>query len=208
MRSLPIFLCFALAPHLGLAQDGKKQNFGIECRVVYVPTPQSVVEKMLAMAKVTGNDLVYDLGCGDGRVLLAAAKKYGAKGVGIDIDPTRVVECNDLLTKAGMLKEMVEIRQGDGLKVKDLDRATVVVLYMLPEFMEKIEKQLHRLKPGTRIVAHDYPLSQLRPDLVVEFQGPERSHTLFMWTVKEVKKKKDVDVPKPKFKRFKRPFPN
>jgi SAM-dependent methyltransferase len=191
MRTLPVILCLALAPYMGFAQDSKKKNFGTECRVVYVPT---------------GKDLVYDLGCGDGRVLLTAAKKYGAKGVGIDIDPARVRECNDILAKAGMLKEMVEIREQDALKVKDLERATVIDLYMLPEFMEKIEKQLDRLKPGTRIVAHDYPLSQLRADQVVEFQGPDRSHTLYLWTVKE--SKKDVDVPKPNFSPWKRRFPS
>src|SRR5437660_4755304 len=121
-------------------QDGDKK-FGIECTIIYVPTEQVVVEKMLDMAKVKKSDVVYDLGCGDGRIVATAAKRYGAKGVGVDIDPARIKDCLETMKKFDVPPGLVEIRQGDALKVKDLDKATVIMLYMLPEFMEKLEPQ-------------------------------------------------------------------
>jgi ubiquinone/menaquinone biosynthesis C-methylase UbiE len=162
------------------------------CRIIYVPTEQVVVEKMLDMAKVKKDDLVFDLGCGDGRIVVTAAKKYGCKGVGVDIDPARIKDSLETMRKTGVGKELVDIRQGDALKVKDLEKASVLMLYMLPEFMEKLEPQIKkRLKPGTRIVAHDYPFPNMEPDQVVEFEvaGTGRPKLLYMWTIREPKKK-------------------
>ena len=162
-------------------------------QVIYVPTPQAVVDKMLEMAKVTKDDIVYDLGCGDGRVVVTAAKKYGAKGVGVDIDPERIKEslANVKKEKVGKL---VEIRQGDALKVPDISKATVVMLYMLPEFMEKLKPiLLKELKPGTRVVAHDYPLPGLEPLEKVTLPRSAAGifpHTLYLWHI-EGKKEKD-----------------
>jgi ubiquinone/menaquinone biosynthesis C-methylase UbiE len=173
----------AVLPARG-AQDGKK--FGIECDIIYVPTEQEVVEKMLDMAKVTKKDVVYDLGCGDGRIVATAAKKYGARGVGVDIDPDRIKDSKKTLKKFDV-EGMVEIREGDALKVKDLKNATVIMLYMLPPFMEKLEPQAMKLKPGTRIVAHDFAFPTWKPDVTVDFQGPARIHHLYMWTVPERK---------------------
>jgi ubiquinone/menaquinone biosynthesis C-methylase UbiE len=179
-----------------VAAQGRSQEKGdkvegpgdIKCRIIYVPTPQAVVEKMLDMAKVTDKDHVFDLGCGDGRVVATAAKKFKAKGVGVDIDPARIKDSHKTIKDMQVDEKMVEIRQGDALKVKDLDKASVIILYMLPEFMEKLEKQvLEKLKPGSRIVAHDYPFPNWKADQVVEYKGPEREHTLYMWTVKEKK---------------------
>jgi SAM-dependent methyltransferase len=167
------------------AQDGDKK-IDIERAIIYVPTEQTVVEKMLDMAKVKKEDIVYDLGCGDGRIVATAAKKYGAKGVGVDIDPARIKDSAETLKKFDVEK-MVEIRQGDALKVKDLDKASVIMLYMLPEFMKKLEPQALKLKPGTRIVAHDYPFPNWKADVEIEFRGPSRTHTLYMWTVPEKK---------------------
>ena len=163
----------------------------VDCRILYVPTEQVVVEKMLQMAKVKKDDIVFDLGCGDGRIVVTAAKKFGAKGVGIDIDPARIKDSMETMRKAGVTDELVDIRQGDALKVKDLERASVIMLYMLPEFMEKLEPQMKaRLKPGTRIVAHDYPFPNMEPDQVVEFEtGGSRPKFLYMWTIREPKKK-------------------
>jgi SAM-dependent methyltransferase len=172
----------ATAPLLGQSPDDK-----VTCRIIYVPTPQPVVDKMLDMAKVKKEDHVYDLGCGDGRVVATAAKKFGAKGVGVDIDPARIKDCKETLKKFAVADGLVDIRQGDALKVKDLEKATVIILYMLPEFMEKLEKQVEKLKPGTRIVAHDYPFPNWKEDVRIEYKGPEREHTLYMWTVKEKK---------------------
>ena len=157
-----------------------------ECRILYVPTEQVVVEKMLQMAKVKKDDVVFDLGCGDGRIVVTAAKKYGCKGVGVDIDPARIKDSMETMRKANVTTDLVDIRQGDALKVKDLERASVIMLYMLPEFMEKLEPQMKkRLKPGTRIVAHDYPFPDMSADQVVDFKGPKREHTLYLWTLKK-----------------------
>jgi len=182
LRTLSIAMLFGL-PLLSIHSQEP-------CRILYVPTEQVVVEKMLQMAKVTKADVVYDLGCGDGRIVITAAKKYGAKGVGVDIDPPRIRESLANLKKAGVAEGLVDFRQGDALKVKDLEKATVIMLYMLPEFMEKLEPQIKkRLKPGTRIVAHDYPFS-MTPDETVEFDvGGSRPKYLYMWTVREPKKK-------------------
>jgi SAM-dependent methyltransferase len=192
MRRLAIggLLCLALTPWMRDVRAGDDdKKFGVECRIIYVPTPESVVEKMLDMCKVGKKDVVFDLGCGDGRVVCMAAKKFGAKGVGVDIDPARIKDCMETMKKYEVTKEQVDIRQGDALKVKDLENASVIALYMLPEFMEKLEKQVERLKPGTRIVAHDYPFPNWKADQTVEFKGPDRTHTLYMWTVKEKKDK-------------------
>lgn len=187
MRWLTFLLL--LAPHALAGQDIDKVDKG---QIVYVPTDQAVVEKMLDMAKVTKDDIVFDLGCGDGRVVCTAAKKYGCKGVGVDIDPDRIKDSLRTMKKFEVTAEQVDIRQGDALRVKDLERATVVFFYMLPEFMEKLEPQLKRLKPGTRLVAHDYPFPNTEPDQVVEFKTPganpgERPRFLYLWTIREKK---------------------
>jgi SAM-dependent methyltransferase len=168
------------------------QEVQVPCRIIYVPTEQVVVEKMLEMAKVKKDDIVFDLGCGDGRIVCTAAKKYGARGVGVDIDPARIKDCLETMRKFEVTKDQVDIRQGDALKVKDLEKATVIMLYMLPEFMEKLEPQVKtRLKPGTRVVAHDYPFPNMDADQVVEFEVPGglRPKTLYLWTIREPKKK-------------------
>jgi SAM-dependent methyltransferase len=198
MMSLRVFSGGGLAVVLALALSGAIRGDGedkVTCRLIYVPTEQVVVDKMLDMAKVTDKDVVYDLGCGDGRIVATAAKKFGAKGVGVDIDPPRIKDSNETIKTLGVEK-LVEIRQGDALKVKDLERATVVMLYMLPEFMAKLEPiAKKRLKPGTRIVAHDYAFPNWKPDTTVDaFKGPIREHTLYMWTVKEAAK--DDKAPK------------
>lgn len=183
MKSVKLLLaaCLVGSPFVAHGQDKTPDG----CRIIYVPTDEDVVEKMLDMAKVAKNDLVFDLGCGDGRIVCMAAKKYGAKGVGVDIDPERIKDCMKTMKSYGVTKDQVEFRQGDALKVKDLDRATVITFYMLPEFMEKLEPQLAKLKPGTRLVAHDYPFPNLKADQIVEFKGAKRDSTLYMWTIKK-----------------------
>jgi uncharacterized protein (TIGR03000 family) len=161
----------------------------ISSRIIYVPTAQNIVDKMLEMAKVTDKDVVYDLGCGDGRILVTAAKKFGAKGVGIDIDPERIKD-----SKANIAKEkvgkLVEVRQGDALKVKDISKATVVTLYMLPEFQEKLAPILKKeLKLGTRVIVHDYALPGWKEESAVKIDGPFREHTLYLYRVREKKEK-------------------
>jgi uncharacterized protein (TIGR03000 family) len=170
-------------------REGSKD--GSSSQIIYVPTAPSVVDKMLDMAKIGKEDVVYDLGCGDGRILVAAAKKYGVRGVGVDIDPVRVKEAKESAQKAGVSK-LIEIRHGDALKVPDLSRATVVMLYMLPEFMEKLGPTLKKeLKPGTRVVAHDYPVPNWKADVTFSMPGVERPfpHTLYLWRITEPAKK-------------------
>jgi SAM-dependent methyltransferase len=184
-----LLTCLALAGTTYGRGDGEKDGYNL----IYVPTPQNAVEKMLDMAKVTEKDVVFDLGCGDGRIVATAAKKFKAKGVGIDLNPPRIKDSLATVKKFGV-KDLVEIRQGDALKVKDLERATVICLYMLPEFMAKLEPIVKaKLKPGARIVAHDYPFPNWEPEQTVEFvgvddNGRERTLTLYLWTVKEKKK--------------------
>jgi uncharacterized protein (TIGR03000 family) len=160
---------------------------GSSSQIVYVPTADVVVDKMLEMAKVTKQDVVFDLGCGDGRMVVTAAKKYGARGVGIDLDPKRVKEALANVEKE-KLDKLVDIRHGDALKVPDLDQATVVLLYMLPEFMEKLKPiVLKECKPGTRIVAHNYPFPDWEPQrkVTVPNKMPLAPHTLYLWVVGE-----------------------
>jgi uncharacterized protein (TIGR03000 family) len=151
--------------------------------IIFVPTGDELVARMLTLAKVAKNDVVYDLGCGDGRIVVLAAKKHQAKGVGIDIDPDRVKEAYAYVAKEKVGK-LVEIRLGDALQVPDLDKATVVTTYMLPEFMTRVSPILRKqLKPGTRIVAHDFPLSdwQETEKLTIDVDGQE--HYLYLYVV-------------------------
>jgi SAM-dependent methyltransferase len=186
-----LLTCLFLAGTASSRGDGEKEGYN----PLYVPTPQNAVEKMLDMAKVTDKDVVFDLGCGDGRIVATAAKKYKARGVGIDLNPPRIKESLATVRKFGV-KDLVEIRQGDALKVKDLERATVVCLYMLPEFMAKLEPIVKaRLKPGTRIVSHDYKFPHWEPDQAVDFagiadDGGQRNLKLLLWIVKEKQKGK------------------
>lgn len=152
--------------------------------VIYVPTEVEVVDKMLELAKITKDDVVYDLGCGDGRIVCIAAKKYGAKSIGIDINPERIAETKETMKKYGVTEDQVEFRLGDAIDVDDLPRATVITLFMMPEFMEEFEKQIFRLKPGTRIVAHDYAFPNLRPDKTLDVEALYQHH-LYLWNVGE-----------------------
>lgn len=123
----------------------------------FVPTPMAVVEKMLELAEVDPEDIVYDLGCGDGRIVIAAAKKYGARGVGVDLDPQRIEESNTAAKEAGV-EGLVEFRFQDAMKV-DLSSATVVTIYLLPESNEILRPMLEKqLKPGAMVVSHNYSI--------------------------------------------------
>jgi len=169
---------------LALAGILRGDDDKVECQIIYVPTEVEVVEKMLDMAKVGKDDIVYDLGCGDGRVVAIAAKKFGARGVGVDIDPERIKDSHQTLKKYGVEK-LVEIRKGDALKVKDLNKASVVMLYMLQPFMDKLEPIAQKtLKPGTRLVAHDFPFPNWKAEETVNFKGPSREHRLYLYVVK------------------------
>jgi predicted O-methyltransferase YrrM len=150
--------------------------------VPYVPTPEVVVEQMLALAKVTKNDVLYDLGSGDGRIVITAAQKFGTRGVGVDINPERIREAKENARKAGVT-DLVQFRQQD-LFETDISKATVVTLYLLPDINLKLRPRLFKeLKPGTRIVSHDFDMGEWKPERVVQVQGPARQHTLYYWVV-------------------------
>jgi ubiquinone/menaquinone biosynthesis C-methylase UbiE len=150
--------------------------------VPFVPTPEKVVDRMLEMAKVGPNDVVYDLGSGDGRIVIAAAKKHGARGVGIDIDPDRIKEARANARKAGV-SDRVDFREGDLFKT-DLSEATVVTLYLLSSVNLQLRpKLLSELKPGTRIVSHAFDMGDWTP-VKTEKVG---SSTVYYWVVPERK---------------------
>lgn len=146
--------------------------------VPYVPTPQPVVDRMLAIAKVNKNDVLYDLGSGDGRIVITAAQKYGTRGVGIDINPERIEEAKANAQKAGVT-DLVEFRQQD-LFETDLSNATVVTLYLLPSINLKLRPTLLKeLKPGTRIVSHAFDMGDWKPERVEQVEG----RTIYYWVV-------------------------
>jgi SAM-dependent methyltransferase len=154
--------------------------------IPYVPSTMPVVERMLELAEVRKDDFLYDLGSGDGRILIQAAKKYGARGVGIDLDPQRVAEARQKAKEEGV-SHLVEFRAEDGTQT-DISKATVVTLYMFKWFNNAIKPKLQKLKPGSRIVAHDYDIDDWKPTAVVQLEptkdpGIERHHTLYLWKV-------------------------
>ncbi len=146
--------------------------------VIYVPTPDEVVEAMLQVAKVTKNDVVYDLGTGDGRIPVTAAKKYGARGVGIDIDPQRIKDATENVQKNGV-GDKVRIIQGD-LFETNISEATVVTLYLLPSLNQKLmPKLMKELKPGTRIVSHAFDMGDWKPEQELDVNGRK----VYFWTI-------------------------
>lgn len=155
--------------------------------VIYVPTPQAVVDKMLEMAEVKSGDVVYDLGCGDGRIVVTAAKKYGVKAVGFDIDPKRVAEARENVSRNGV-DHLVTIKQED-IFTLDLRAASVVTLYLLPELNVRLMPQLAKLKPGSRIVSHDFDMRGAKPVAVVKLPEGNDSElegtdpTIYKWVV-------------------------
>jgi len=152
--------------------------------VPYVPTPEVIVERMLRMAKVGKDDVVYDLGCGDGRIVITAASKYGARGVGYDLNPQRITESNANAVKAGVT-DRVRFVQGD-LFQADLSEATVVTLYLLPDVNLKLRPKLFaELKPGTRVVSHNYGMGDWGPKEVAEIEVQASTHYIYSWVIPE-----------------------
>ena len=152
--------------------------------VIFVPTPQEVVEAMLKLAEVHKGDVLYDLGSGDGRIPVTAAKKYGIRAIGIDIDPQRIQEANDNARKNGVTN-LVQFKNEDLFQTKFTD-ATVVTLYLLPDLNVKLRPRLlAELKPGTRIVSHQFDMGTWKPDKKVELSG----RTIYLWTVPQPPRK-------------------
>jgi SAM-dependent methyltransferase len=159
---------------LALAQEKKLRDPD----VIYVPTPQEVVDEMLKLADVHTGDVVYDLGCGDGRTVITAAKTYGVHAVGIDINPERIQESLDNAKKADVM-DKVTFRNED-LFEADIHEATVVTLYLLRSLNLKLRPKLwHDLQPGTRIVSHAFDMGDWKPEKEIEVEG----RRVFLWRV-------------------------
>jgi ribosomal protein L11 methylase PrmA len=157
-------------------------SFAQQPDVIYVPTPHEVVDDMLRLANVGKGDVLYDLGSGDGRIAIAAAKKYGIRAVGIDIDPERIKEANANAKKAGVEK-LVQFRQEDLFKA-DFREATIITLYLLPDLNVKLRPKLWaEMKPGTRIVSHQFDMGTWKPEKRLESNG----RTVYFWTVPKKK---------------------
>ncbi len=167
---------------MGKSQAGEKSKPMRSPDVVYVGTPYDLISKMLQMANVKKGDLVYDLGCGDGRMLILAAQKYGCRGVGYDIDPERVRAATENVAR-NHVQNLVKILQADMFTL-DLSKATVFPLYLLPEMNRKLLPQLDKVKPGSRIVCHDYDLEGIVADKTITIISNEdnASHTLSLYT--------------------------
>ena len=181
MRLRSVTLCTVLVAALAapaVAQNTATQPQLRSPDVIFVPTPQEVVDAMLEVAKVTKNDVVYDLGSGDGRIPVTAAKKYGARAVGIDIDPQRIKEANANAQTAGVT-DKVKFLNAD-LFTTDISEASVVTLYLLPSLNVKLMPKLKaELKPGTRIVSHAFDMGDWKPEQTLNVNG----RTVYYWTI-------------------------
>jgi SAM-dependent methyltransferase len=171
-----------VGPNLKLAeaQEGKI--------VPYVPTPQKVVDRMLELAQVKRGDVVYDLGSGDGRIVITAAKKYGVKAIGFEIDPERIKESQENIKKAGV-GHLVEIRRQD-IRTVDLSPASVLTMYLLPEVNMMIRPKIWKeMKPGSRVVSHDFDMGDWKPLKAETIEdGSNWGHTLYLWHVEARRK--------------------
>lgn len=188
-------VCFVSATSLGSTRyspqeqiitqtDRAQTEVQIEQRepdVIYVPTPQEVVDEMLELAQVTKDDVIYDLGSGDGRIPITAAQRYGTRGIGIDINPERIQEANENARQAGVTNRVTFLQQD--LFASDISEATVVTLYLLPQLNLKLRPQLlEQLKPGTRIVSHDFDMGDWKSDRVVQ---TKEGSMIYLWVIPE-----------------------
>jgi SAM-dependent methyltransferase len=207
MRKMPVFavaalaaLAAAVAPPAAAQELTWPQFRGYD--VPYVPTPPEVVDEMLRLAGVRSGDILYDLGCGDGRIVIAAAKRYGVKAVGIDIDPVRVAESNDNAAAAGLAGK-VRFVQKDIFEA-DFRDATVVTMYLLNSVNVRLRpKLLAELKPGTRLVSHSFEMGEWRPDKTVEVSTSfDDRRDVHFWVIPaNVTGRWDWDVPAGRQKR-------
>ncbi|HEY0846965.1 MAG TPA: methyltransferase domain-containing protein [Noviherbaspirillum sp.] len=176
---LAMLLAFPVRTVFSQSETGRRPD------VPYVPTPPVVVEKMLDIAQVSKGDVVYDLGCGDGRIVITAAKERGARGVGIDLNPARIREAKENAATAGV-EDKVKFMVGD-LFQSDFSEASVVTLYLLPDVNRALRPILWKqLKVGTRVVSHDFDMGPEWPPEKVERIGAK---TIYYWTITPAQKK-------------------
>ena len=190
LAAVGVFATLLVAIARPAEEQEKKTKGERKPDVIFVPTPHDVVDMMLLLARVNNDDVVYDLGCGDGRIVVAAAKKYGCKAVGYDIASQRVKASLENVKK-NKVETLVRIEQKD-IFTLDLRPATVVTLYLLSELNVRLIPQLEKLKPGCRIVSHDFDMRGVKPDMVLTMQSKEddAQHTVYLWTT-PLKKQKE-----------------
>ncbi len=178
-----------------LAVDLTKEQPDDKAEIRYVATPDDIVQKLLELAKVGKDDVVFEPGCGDARMVAAAVKLGAKRGVGIDLDPDRIAEAKETVKKVGVA-DKVELRLGDALDIKDLDQATVVLLYMGNEFDLLIRPHLWRqLKVGSRVASHRFLMGDWKPDETVKVTGADGDeYELHVWTVTEQVKKRAAEA--------------
>jgi tRNA G37 N-methylase Trm5 len=178
MLPTTLLLVGLISPAAG--QSAGKGKTDREPDVPFVPTPFQIVDRMLKLADVRKGDVVYDLGCGDGRILVAAAKKYGARGFGFDIDPERVQDSLENI-KINDVENLVAIKQAD-IFTLDLSGASVITLYLLPQLNVKLLPQLEKLKPGVRIVSHAFDMRNIKPKRVEIVRLPGNvTRPIYLW---------------------------
>jgi SAM-dependent methyltransferase len=188
MRAASVCLALLASAACGIAQNAEPTRLIPE--VPYVPTTDEGVKTMLKLADIKTTDVVYDLGCGDGRIVVAAAKNYGAHAVGIDIDPRRIAESKENARRAGV-EDLVRFEENDLFKA-DIHEATVVTLFLLSSVNERLKpKLLHDLKPGTRIVSNTFSMGDWKAEKelsITEPQSPSAfSRRFYLWIVPERK---------------------
>ena len=178
---LALVIALTLTGSASLAEFGHAMAQHQRSLAPFVPTPQDVVDRMLMLARVTEDDVVYDLGCGDGRIVITAAERFGARGVGVDIDPQRIAESNANAEKTGV-QHLVRFIEQDALQV-DVSAATVVTLYLLSSSNLQLRPILTRqLMPGARIVSHAFSMGDWDADQVDRFSDARgNTRTLFLW---------------------------
>ena len=190
MAQSQLRILIAVFVHL-ISFSSARAQLGPREEIPFVPTPMEVVDRMLELAEVKKGDVVYDLGSGDGRIVIRAAKKYGVRAVGIEMDRLLLDKARKDAKTAGV-SHLVEFRAEDAMKT-DLSKATVVTLYMLPWFNEAMKPILQKnLKPGARIVAHDFGIEGWEPEMTVKLPEPEKKtgglvhyHTLYLWRIRD-----------------------
>lgn len=175
---MSLLLIGVMVGSLAWAQSGERYILDVP----YVPTPEVVVDAMLAMGQVTEDDILYDLGSGDGRIPIEAAVRFGTRGLGVDLDPARVREAKANAVKANV-EDHVKFIEGDLFDV-DLTGATVITLYLFPEVNMELRPRLMQLAPGTRVISHNYNMGDWVPDEVKKIDVPGgREHTVYLWKI-------------------------
>ena len=181
----PVTLAVALASLPAAAQNPAQNSIYTNKLAPYVASPAHVVQRMLEMANIKPGETLYDLGCGDGRILIAAVQKYRVKAVGVEISPKLVAKATASIRKAG-LESQARVIQGDLLNV-DFSGADVVTIYLATPLNERLRPQLEKyLKPGARVVSHDYPVPGWKPTKVDKTEG-NNSHLIYLYEMPPVK---------------------